>query len=627
MRKIRRKNQKKKSSKSLNLTKSLLNTGIALAVTLNITGNAFAQTVPISDNLPVPNYVGGANLQYNSGQQVCEGRLSQSVQHYAVQAANISTSLNVDLGNTANNVADLRYNSYNIGEGSTVNYNFGAAGQVALNRVTEAGDQFASHILGNISQSGQGGAVFVINPNGILFGANSSVNVDSFMTSTLNCTGGTLDRPAYKTITLDRSGINPRGIYFENGANISTSKSAVFASNGIFNAGADITAGNGNVQLITGDGVTFRFFYDYESQPVSPDKVKPSTVLPNEVTYINGAASNSAINLSDGIVSGHNIRAISRVDRDSNDPLLQLVNLDGVITASAVVGNDSGTIYAYADNVDSTGNANAGVAGIRVNTNLTAGVGDRCVPGVVTLKSDELTFTDSGSVTADEANLKPVSKDKDIFFGSNTLANVFHVDFLDKINASTINIGNETQSNITGSLRLAGYNDRAFDLRLDTTGDVDLNINGGNSCSIIRFSNPNEVTLFGGGFRLADTTTADSVTIVVDNETIRAGKLNAQEDVNITAVNNGAVTTNDICAGDDVSLQAISSSEIITKNIKAGDNVDLNVQFDSRIVTRNIDAGNNVFAELEFGSIVTDNITTGNDVLFSFIGSGIDTGN
>ena len=158
-------------------------------------------------------------------------------------------------------MADLRYNSYNIGSAATVNYTFGAANQVALNRV-DAGAP-VSQILGNIAQTGQNGSVFLINPNGIMFGAGSSVNVDSFMASTINYASDTLTTPGNRTLTLQRdNSTSPAGIVFEQSDennNITTGTNAIFVSNVITNNGKNINGQNGNVQLITADGVTFTF--------------------------------------------------------------------------------------------------------------------------------------------------------------------------------------------------------------------------------------------------------------------------------------------------------------------------------------------------------------------------------
>ncbi len=79
---------------------------------------------------------------------------------------------------TAPHVA-INWQSFGIGVGQSVQFVQPGRASVALNRVL-GGD--ASSILGSLASNGQ---VFLINPNGILFGAGASVNVGGLVASTL----------------------------------------------------------------------------------------------------------------------------------------------------------------------------------------------------------------------------------------------------------------------------------------------------------------------------------------------------------------------------------------------------------------------------------------------------------
>ena len=83
---------------------------------------------------------------------------------------------------TKNMVID--WGTFNIGSAASVNFDqqLGASSSV-LNRVNAAGG--LSQIMGKLSANGQ---VYLINPNGILFGNGSQVNVNSLIASTLNIT-------------------------------------------------------------------------------------------------------------------------------------------------------------------------------------------------------------------------------------------------------------------------------------------------------------------------------------------------------------------------------------------------------------------------------------------------------
>ncbi|OWY26373.1 beta strand repeat-containing protein [Herbaspirillum robiniae] len=72
------------------------------------------------------------------------------------------------------------WDSFNIGSAASVTFNQPGSSSVALNRVMSSD---ASQIMGALNANGQ---VYLVNPNGVLFGAGSSVNVGGLVASTLN---------------------------------------------------------------------------------------------------------------------------------------------------------------------------------------------------------------------------------------------------------------------------------------------------------------------------------------------------------------------------------------------------------------------------------------------------------
>lgn len=71
------------------------------------------------------------------------------------------------------------WNSFSIGAGNSVTFKQPGASSVALNRVT---GQDPSQILGSLTSNGQ---VFLVNPNGIVFGNGARVRTGAFVASTL----------------------------------------------------------------------------------------------------------------------------------------------------------------------------------------------------------------------------------------------------------------------------------------------------------------------------------------------------------------------------------------------------------------------------------------------------------
>ncbi len=81
----------------------------------------------------------------------------------------------------------LNWQSFNVGAQETVNFVQPNASSIAINRILSA---TGSEILGHLNANGQ---VWLINPNGVLFGDNAQVNVGGLVASTLDLVGGPAD--------------------------------------------------------------------------------------------------------------------------------------------------------------------------------------------------------------------------------------------------------------------------------------------------------------------------------------------------------------------------------------------------------------------------------------------------
>jgi len=82
--------------------------------------------------------------------------------------------------NQASSKAIINWQSFSIGGNEYVQFNQPDASSISLNRVVGADP---SAILGNLSATGQ---VFLVNPNGIFFGANATLDVGGLVASTLD---------------------------------------------------------------------------------------------------------------------------------------------------------------------------------------------------------------------------------------------------------------------------------------------------------------------------------------------------------------------------------------------------------------------------------------------------------
>lgn len=95
----------------------------------------------------------------------------------AISAAGNTMTVTQNSGRMVTN-----WDTFNIGSAATVNFVQPSSSSVALNRVMSSD---ASQIMGALNANGQ---VYLVNPNGVLFGAGSSVSVGGLVASSLNIT-------------------------------------------------------------------------------------------------------------------------------------------------------------------------------------------------------------------------------------------------------------------------------------------------------------------------------------------------------------------------------------------------------------------------------------------------------
>ena len=88
--------------------------------------------------------------------------------------------------------ASLSWQSFNIGPQDTVDFIQPNASAIAINRML---GNSPSDIFGHLEANGQ---VWLINPNGVLFGKSAQVNVGGLVASTLDCPGSDADPRAFR---------------------------------------------------------------------------------------------------------------------------------------------------------------------------------------------------------------------------------------------------------------------------------------------------------------------------------------------------------------------------------------------------------------------------------------------
>ena len=92
----------------------------------------------------------------------------------------ISTTGNTTTIKQTSDRLNLNWQSFNVDKNETVKFDQPSASALAVNRIL---DSNGSQILGKLNANGQ---VWLINPNGVLFGKDAQINVGSIVASTLN---------------------------------------------------------------------------------------------------------------------------------------------------------------------------------------------------------------------------------------------------------------------------------------------------------------------------------------------------------------------------------------------------------------------------------------------------------
>ena len=207
--------------------------------------------------------------------------------------------------NQASDKPSLNWQSFNVAKTETVNFLQPSASALAVNRIF---DTQGSQILGRINANGQ---VWLINPNGVIFGRDAQINVGGLLASTLNP-----DDASIGSARSNFSGSSTAGVVDLGTINTAQGGYVALLGHSVSNQGS-ISAPGGSVALGAGSAVSLNF--------------AGSKLLGLEVTsnQVNALAENGGLIQADG---GQVL--LSAGARDSL--LASVVNNTGVIQARTV---------------------------------------------------------------------------------------------------------------------------------------------------------------------------------------------------------------------------------------------------------------------------------------------------
>lgn len=494
---------------------------------------------------------------------------------------NINTSGNTETVTLTDPRTVINWNSFDIDSGYTVDFNGNSSGQAVLNRVVTAD---VSDINGNLL-SDPDIEVFLINPNGIIFGSTANVDVGGLVASTLNITdaeflgsGGTDGGLDFSGSTTDPNAVISTGVTVQGGAQVRTASGPLYLIGGSVNVDSGgIVDGANNVGLAAGNWVRF------PADPGSP--INFTIFRPTPVAQ--------AITVA-GAVSSKNFQAFMETDADAPDAenALLLVTDTGSITATK---NGGGDIILAIGARTGDGTITNSPGGIRNDGTLSA-------TGRISLNGES--NIDAGTFFWPEF----VENNGTINAGGNVTMQALH---------DITNSGDITGDNITLSAIASGTENSPSDVQIVNSGTITAsgNVKLHAHESVVGATGSGTVTIFA----LPAANSPQHVHVT------NSGTINAGGDVDLTAglsvysyaesninVSPELEITNSgtINAGRDVNIQGSISAFNFGGTSGAAANIDINANL-AIANSGTIDAGRdvNVHGGIELFNLAASNIT------------------
>lgn len=273
-----------------------------------------------------------------SGGQVTSGNA-------AIEQSGLTTTIN-----QVSQHATIDWNAFNINTNESVNFVQPNASATALNRIH---DQNPSSILGSINANGQ---VFLANPNGFIFGANSQVNTAAFIAASSDITNFEHD-----SLVMVQSG---RGEIINNGVISSETNGFIgFFAPSIINNGeinsheGDIVLSNnshGTLYLPNSAGIGFSIDSLSSLDPIGIDKAgidnKGQIIANGGQVLLSSSAIDSTL-LS--AINNEGVINVGRIENDGGQIKILAsngsINQSGTLIADAINNGNGGEIILIAE--------------------------------------------------------------------------------------------------------------------------------------------------------------------------------------------------------------------------------------------------------------------------------------
>ncbi|UUM27507.1 filamentous hemagglutinin N-terminal domain-containing protein [Acinetobacter colistiniresistens] len=366
--------------------------------------------------------------------------------------ATISTAGTTTTINQSTAKAAIDWSSFSTNSNEIVNFVQPNSSSITLNRVTGTS---ASNLNGQLNANGQ---VFIINPNGVLFGSTSQVNTAGLVASTLNLSNNDFNNNLFNfTNTSNNKTVENRGKI-----TVPTGGTVALIAPTVKHTGT-INATQGNVLLAAGGDITLNLnngsLLGYTiNQGKAQALINSGGMIQADGGKVILTAkgidelSNAVVN-SVGVIQAQTVNNVRGVIELGSDLSSGTVNVSGTLDASAPNGGNGGQIKTAAAEVH-----------VSSGTNITT----------------QRNSASSLPPTSSGWELKAKNIDVDFFGGSVSSSTLG--DALNKGNVSlnamgtaegqgNININDATSWNANTALTLSANKDINFNSDLDLSGD------------------------------------------------------------------------------------------------------------------------------------------------------------
>ena len=284
----------------------------------------------------------------------------------------------------------INWQSFNIASNETVNFVQPNAAAVALNRVV---GQDPSQILGSLHANGQ---VFILNPNGVLFGAGAQVSVGGLVAATQNLSDADFAAGNYQftgAANGSASVVNQGTLTASNGGYIALLAPTVRNSGTMTaNQGMALLAAGNQITLQLDKGSLLGYSISQGALQALVDNQQAIIADGGQVVLTAQAldALHSAVVNNSGVIEARTVANVGGVIRLLGDMHSGSVTVDGTLDASAPNGGNGGFIETSAAQVSVAPTAH-------ITTQATGGVnGAQGVNGTWLIDPTDFTVAASG---------------------------------------------------------------------------------------------------------------------------------------------------------------------------------------------------------------------------------------